>query len=110
MANGFVSLDRGSQDMAARAGLALAIRRIERQGNTPNVEFLGDVAHQVLGGLFAFPASSVGRWQGYADGVARSGQQVSNREWDGYSSQVRAAAWEIADHIEELSNRFPTND
>ena len=119
---GFVSLDRGSQDMAARAGVALVIRRMERKGaftyNAPNTiaAAVGTVAHDVLSSLWAFPASTGRRWSSYAKAVHEHGEQVSNRKWDGYSSQVRAAALEVADHVEEMLDQvwdvslYPTND
>ncbi|MCP4539467.1 MAG: hypothetical protein GY832_20205 [Chloroflexi bacterium] len=118
MSAGFVSLDRGSQDVAARAGVALAVRRLERKGQVEAgsintvAAVVGATAHDVLSGFWAFPASSGGRWTSYAKAVHQHGQRVSNRRWNGYSSAVRAAALEVADHVEELASRqlFPTND
>ncbi len=118
MSAGFVSLHRGEQDQAARAGLALVVRRLEKagafEGNSVNfvAGALGNVAHNVLSGLWAFPASSGGRWSSYTKAVHEHGEGVSNRKWDGYSSQVRAAALEVADHVEEMASQqwFPTND
>jgi hypothetical protein len=98
---GFVSLDRGSQDQAARAGVALATRRLEKAG-VFNAGAVGEVAHSVPSGLWAYPASEVGRWANYAQAVHLQGEGVSNRKWAGYSSVVRAAALEVADHVEEL--------
>jgi hypothetical protein len=120
--SGFVSLDRGSQDIAARAAVALVVRRMERKGafadNAPNsiAAAVGTVAHDVLNSLWAFPASSGSRWMTYAKAVHEHGEQVSNRKWDGYSSRVRAAALEVADHVEEMLDQvwdvslYPTND
>jgi hypothetical protein len=113
MAAGFVSLDRGSQDQAARAGVALAVRRLEKAAEF-DAGTVGEVAHNVLAGLWAFPASSYGRWATYAQAVHEKGEKISNRKWYGYSSVVRAAALEVADHVEELVRQqreeFPTAD
>ncbi|MCP4537166.1 MAG: hypothetical protein GY832_08455 [Chloroflexi bacterium] len=116
MSAGFVSLHRGEQDQAARASVALTIRRLEREVGAlteDTIEGVGEYTHHVIGGTFAFPASSVGRWQGYANAVARSDERISNRKWDGYSSAVRAAALQVADMVRHemgTAGGFPTND
>ena len=113
--SGFVSLDRGSQDMAARAGLALAVRRLEKADKF-DASTVGNITHNVLDGLWAFPESSSRLWASDAKAVHQHCEGVSNRKWDGYSSRVRAAALEVADHVEEMVSRtwdaalYPTAD
>lgn len=95
----FQKLDRGKQDQAARAGLALAARRLTRAGVQLPANEVGLVAHKVIGGEFAFPASSARRWGAYLSAVIERGEKVSNRRWAEYDQALKSAAREVADRV-----------
>jgi hypothetical protein len=43
----------------------------------------------------SFEASSPGRWNGYADGVARQAESFHNEKWEKFPQWLRNAALDI---------------
>ena len=100
----FEGLHHGERDLAMRAGIALAVRRLLQNGSAFDDSSLGEVAHQLVGvpaGLFS---SSPSRWAQYAAAVQanlrRDGGAAVNERWGSYyTGPVADAAQTVADII-----------
>ena len=100
----FEGLHHGERDLAMRAGIALAVRRLLDNGSGFDQAALGDFAHELVGvpaGLFS---SSPSRWAQYAAAVQanlrRGGATTVNAHWGSYyTGPVADAARTVADII-----------
>lgn len=100
----FAELTLGAQDQAARAAVALLVNRSIKGAQVLVNTHWPLVLHCQLEAR-GFRATTTHRWEQYSDAIARNlvqeGEKATNRRWADYPSDIKAAARELANSVQD---------